>query len=101
MTARKKTSKFAKTVAGQSLGAAPCSALWAVMKAHAWDSITTAHGIPLMCPDQGPHRFIPVFNTREQAVAWAGSDDHVAMLMPNGMDEGQRTQDTADTTSNL
>lgn len=92
MTARKKTSKFAKTVAGQSLGAAPCSALWAVMKAHAWDSITTAHGIPLMCPDQGPHRFIPVFNTREQAVAWAGSDDHVAMLMPNGSDQPASTK---------
>lgn len=82
MTARKKTSKLAKRPAGQSLGAAPCSALWAVMKAHAWDSIT-AHGFPLQCPTEGPHRFIPVFNTREQAVAWAGSDEHVAMLMPN------------------
>jgi hypothetical protein len=28
-------------------------------------------------PEDGPHRFIPVFNTREQAVAWAGSDEHV------------------------
>ena len=66
-----------------SLAPAPCSALWAVMKAHAWDSITTAHGIPLMCPPEGPHRFIPVFDTREQAVAWAGTDEHVAMLMRN------------------
>lgn len=66
-----------------SLAPAPCSALWAVMKAHPWDSITTAHGIPLMCPPEGPHRFIPVFDTREQAVAWAGTDEDVAMLMPN------------------
>ena len=53
------------------------------MKALAWDSITTAHGNPLMCPPEGPHLFIPVFTTREQAVAWAGSDEHVAMMLPN------------------
>jgi hypothetical protein len=58
-------------------------ALWAVMKAHAWNSVTNAHGQPLVCPPDGPHRFIPVFNTREQAVAWDGSDEHVAMLMLN------------------
>lgn len=53
--------------------------LWAVMKVYEWDSIEAA-GFTLQCPADGPHRFIPVFNTRAQAVAWAGSDDHVAML---------------------
>lgn len=56
---------------------------WVVMKAHTWDSITTMHGISLMCSDEGPHRFIPVFNTREQAVAWAGSDEHVVKATTN------------------
>lgn len=56
---------------------------WVVMKAHTWDSVTTAHGVPLICPNEGPHRFIPVFNTREQAVAWAGSDEHVVKVTTN------------------
>lgn len=60
----------------------PPAALWAVMKAHTWDSLEAA-GFPLRSPLEGPHRFIPVFNTREQAVAWAGSEEHVAMLTPN------------------
>ena len=68
--------------------AASGSALWAVMKAHAWDSIT-AQGYPLMSPPEGPQRFIPVFETREQAIAWADSDEHVAMLMPKVSDDRQ------------
>lgn len=63
-----------------SFAAPTGSALWAVMKAHTWGSIS-AHGFPLQCPPEGPHRFIPVFNTREQAVAWDGSDEHVAKVM--------------------
>lgn len=59
----------------------PCSAMWAVMKVYAWDNVTTAHGIPLVWPLQGPQRFIPVFETQEQAAAWAGSDEHVVMMM--------------------
>ena len=27
---------------------------------------------------EGPHGFIPIFFTREQAVAWAGGDEHIA-----------------------
>jgi hypothetical protein len=49
---------------------------WAVMKAHSWDCLECS-GLPVRMPEDGPHRFIPVFNTREQAVAWAGSDEHV------------------------
>jgi len=54
--------------------------LWAVMKAHPWSKLQV-HGQPLRCPIQGPQRFIPVFDTREQAVEWNGSDEHVEMLM--------------------
>ena len=61
--------------------AAAKSTYWAVMKVLPWDHIL-AHGYPLRCPTEGPQRFIPVFDTREQAVAWAGSDEHVAMLIP-------------------
>ena len=53
--------------------------LWAVMKAYGWGSIT-AGSFPLTCPPEGPHKFIPVFNTREQAVAWAGSDAGVSEI---------------------
>ena len=87
LTGPSERAKQSSTRAKAQNDQAPSSALWAVMKAHAWDSITTAHGIPLMCPPEGPHRFIPVFTTREQAVAWAGSDEHVAMLMPNDRTE--------------
>ena len=64
-------------------GAAPCSALWVVMKAQPWDALSVGAGWPLRAPDEGPHRFLPVFNTREQAVKWAGGDDHVVMVVPN------------------
>lgn len=94
MTARKKTFKLAKTVAEQSLGAAPCLTFWTVMKAHDWGIITTEHGFPLQCPEEGPHRFIPVFKTREQAIAWAGSDEHIAMLIMNAPDDN--TEQDAD-----
>lgn len=67
------------------LAAQAGSALWAVMRAHGFGSITV-YGVPLSCPSEGPQRFIPVFNTREQAVAWAGSDEHVEMLSPNAKD---------------
>jgi len=53
--------------------------LWCVMKAHGWENVECERGW-LRPPPEGPHKFIPVFNTREQAVAWAGSDDHVQPL---------------------
>jgi hypothetical protein len=53
--------------------------LWAIMKAFQWDTVS-ANGIKFSPPPEGPHMFIPVFNTREGAVKWAESDEHVAML---------------------
>ena len=52
---------------------------WCVMKAHGWDCLTVA-GIPMQAPKEGPQHFIPVFDTREQAVAWAGTEEHVYAL---------------------
>ena len=57
----------------------PSKRLWAVMKAHSWDKLSVL-GHPLLSPAEGPQRFIPVFDTREQAVQWAGSDEHVVEM---------------------
>lgn len=56
--------------------------MWAVMKAFEWSSIQTL-GLPLQCPPEGPQHFIPVFDTREQAVEWSGSCEHVSLLTVN------------------
>ena len=54
--------------------------LFAVMKVHKWE-VLTAHGLPLQCPPEGPQGFIPVFDTRAQAVEWDGSDEHVVEMV--------------------
>lgn len=50
---------------------------WAVMRAYSWSSISlpALHSITLRADFEGPHRFIPVFDTREQAVAWNNGSD--------------------------
>lgn len=50
--------------------------LWAVMKAFHFESITVG-GVPLKVPHDGPCRFIPLFETREDAVKHDGSDAYV------------------------
>lgn len=57
----------------------PKKRLWAVMKAHSWDKLSVL-GYPLLSPAEGPQRFIPIFDTREQAIQWAGSDEHVVEM---------------------
>lgn len=59
-----------------STQAAPKS-YWAVMRAQEFSLIETAIGMPLQHPPEGPQRFIPVFDTKEQAVAWNGGEDNV------------------------
>lgn len=63
---------------------ADCSdSMWAVMKAQSWDSIEVM-GIPMRAPEDGPCRFIPLFETRAQAVAWDnGCEDHIREVQPN------------------
>lgn len=53
--------------------------MWVVMRAHSWESLEVS-GLALRNPDNGHQRFIPVFNTKEQAVAWSGSDEFVHRL---------------------
>lgn len=73
---KKKPAKSTPVVAAP----APQKYYWAVMKMNSWDSLTVM-GLPVGTLKEGPHRFIPVFETREQAVAWDnGSDKYVAML---------------------
>lgn len=49
------------------------------MKAYGWANLSFA-GIEMAAPKEGPQHFIPVFDTREQAVAWAGTEEHVYAL---------------------
>lgn len=53
--------------------------LYAVMRAIAWEGIQ-AGGFPMGAPPDGPQRFIPVFETREQAVAFAVDGDSIVPL---------------------
>jgi hypothetical protein len=52
---------------------------YAVMRAIAWEGIE-AGGIPMAAPPGGPQRFIPVFDTREQAVAFASDGDKITAV---------------------
>lgn len=49
---------------------------YAVMRAIAWEGIE-AGGIPMASPPGAPQRFVPVFDTQEQAVAWASDGDRI------------------------
>jgi hypothetical protein len=53
--------------------------LWAVMRAHEWSALE-ANGIPLTSPVDGPQRFIPVFDSQEQAAEWASDGDTILPL---------------------
>ena len=56
--------------------------MWAVMKALDWDVFSVFGVARFRAPDEGPQRFIPVFDTREQAVAFDhGNDAHVVELV--------------------
>lgn len=80
MKAQTKTEKRSASRTAERVGSdAMVRRFWCVMKAHGWDGLTVA-GIPMQAPKEGPQRFIPVFDTREQAVAWAGTDEHVYAL---------------------
>jgi len=61
--------------------------MWAVMKAQPWDSLKVEGlplrpmQVPLRAPPDGPSKFIALFDTREQAVAFDdGCEEHVIEL---------------------
>lgn len=61
---------------------------WAVMKAYplsAIEAMTPLGPVPLEPPRDGPSRFIPLFDTYEQAVAWnGGCTDHIVRMGASG-----------------
>lgn len=52
------------------------STLYAVMRAISWDGVE-AGGHQMKAPPDGPQRFIPVFDTEDQAIAWANDGDAI------------------------
>jgi hypothetical protein len=50
------------------------STAWIVSRTWPFSAMTIA-GRPAKAEPGGPERFIPVFNTRAEAVAWYGKDD--------------------------
>ena len=53
--------------------------MWAVLRIYPWGSLTHG-GSEVRSPVSGSHGFCPVFNTKEDAVRFAGSEDAVAEL---------------------
>ena len=49
--------------------------MWAVFRAYPWSSLEVLGSMPLMAPKDGPQRFIPLFDTRDQALEFTGGDD--------------------------
>ena len=60
--------------AAEPSGASAGSTAWIVLRAWPFSAMTIA-GRPAKTEPGGPERFIPVFNTRAEAVAWYGKDD--------------------------
>jgi hypothetical protein len=63
------------------------TSMWAIMRAYKWRSLSI-EGLPVSCPEPGPQRFIPVFNTRDQAIKWNnGSAEDVMEVGPCESDQ--------------
>lgn len=56
------------------------TALFAVMKAYPFSSIQVFNSIPLNPVKGEPQRFIPVFESRKEAIAWGGTDENIVEL---------------------
>lgn len=64
---------------------------WLVMKLHKWSSLETSFGAPLTFQGEGyPSHFMPVFDTRKEAVDWCDGDEthvyEVATVIPEKLD---------------
>lgn len=60
----------------------PPKTMWCVMRAHGWEnlSVNMLGCMTLTAPKEGPHFFMPVFITREQAIKWAGSEESIVQI---------------------
>lgn len=54
--------------------------LWAVMKAYPFSALLIWDTVPVSSAPGEPQRFIPVFNTKEEALAWGGTEDNIFKL---------------------
>lgn len=50
--------------------------MWTIMKLYKWDSMETNLGVGVTMEKGGPIGFIPVFQTKEDAIKWEGADSH-------------------------
>ena len=60
--------------AGAMPPASAGSTLWVISRAWPFSAMT-ANGIQMKVDSGEPTRFMPIFETREQAVKWYGTDD--------------------------
>ena len=49
---------------------------YCVMTLNKWENLSVLN-YPIQSPKEGPHYFMPVFNTKEQAIKWHGSEENV------------------------
>ena len=61
--------------AGAMPPASAGSTLWEISRAWPFSAMTAKNGIRIKVDCGEPTRFMPVFETREQAVKWYGKDD--------------------------
>ena len=49
--------------------------MFAVFKAYPWSALEVLGCMPLGTPKEGPQRFIPLFDTKEQALEFTDGDE--------------------------
>lgn len=77
MTRKAAKAKSQGRATAKQTPAAATNRFWLVLRAYNWSAVTVG-AVPLAASPDGPCRFVPVFETREQAIAFeGGSDAHV------------------------
>lgn len=59
--------------------------MWVVMKAYPWSALDTNIGFTIsMAKGPGlPTRFLPVFESKEDAISWGADDDDIMQVTPH------------------
>jgi len=53
------------------------SKCWVVMEVYKWEYLTVLGNLSLMAPSDGPDGFMPIFDSRAEAIAWSGSEENI------------------------
>lgn len=64
--------------------------MWAVFKAYSWSSLQVL-GLDLTAPPDGPCKFIPLFDTKDQALKFADGDESNVFEMEEVKNNGLHT----------